>query len=400
MGQYVERRWEGDPTAYGGRRARQSFTYRAFIPDPIADLQPRTSFETARFIQSAEAAITGLNEKASVAGLEAVEPLLLRSEAVASSKIERLAVSQLNLARALIDPRSARGTARSVAANVLALERAIAIGDRDEALSVADIVDVHRILMVDDDPDGAGLIRNEQNWIGGRQPSPIDATYIPPPPEAVPALLDDLLAFLRRDDLPPVAQAGIAHAQFESIHPFGDGNGRVGRCLIHLILRRRGLAPRFVPPVSVVLAAHPDAYVAGLVGFREPDGLEPWITAFGEACRQAAALSQRLADAVSVLQERWFQEAGRPRRDGAPARIIRLLPAQPILTAATARLGIGSSYEAARVGLLALERCGVVRQISGGTYDRTYAADDVFDLIRQYEANISGRSEAVTPPDV
>lgn len=385
MGHFVDRRWEGDASAYGGRKARQGFTYRAFVPDSIGELQPLVSFETSAIVHAAEEATAALNETESVAGLEAVGPLLLRSEAVASSKIERLAVSQLNLARALVDPRSAKGTARAVAANVLALERAVAIGDAEAPLAVVDLVEIHRILMADDDPEGAGIVRTEQNWIGGRQPSPVDAAYIPPPPEEVPALLDDLIAFLRRDDLPPVVQAAIAHAQFETIHPFADGNGRVGRSLIHLVLRRRGLAPRFVPPVSMVLAAHPDAYVAGLVGFREAGGLEPWIASFAEASGQAAAVSKRLAEAVRELEEEWFEEAGRPRRDGAPAKIIRLLPAQPILTAATARLGIGTSYEAARVALLALEKAGVVRQISGGTYDRTYAADRLFDLIRRYE---------------
>jgi hypothetical protein len=133
------------------------------------------------------------------------------------------------------------------------------------------------------------------------------------------------------------------------------------------------------------------AYVAGLVGFREAGGLESWIASFAEASRQAAAASKRLAEAVRELEEEWFEEAGRPRRDGAPAKIIRLLPAQPILTAATARLGIGTSYEAARVALLALEKAGVVRQISGGTYDRTYAADRLFDLIRQYEERTLSR---------
>lgn len=92
---------------------------------------------------------------------------------------------------------------------------------------------------------------------------------MPPPPERVKELMEDLVAFMNRGDLPPVVQAAIAHAQFEIIHPFADGNGRVGRALIHVVLRRRGLAPRYVPPVSLVLAADARAYVAGLTAFRE-----------------------------------------------------------------------------------------------------------------------------------
>jgi len=99
------------------------------------------------------------------------------------------------------------------------------------------------------------VIRSEQNWIGGAASSPRDAEFVPPPPELVPDLLDDLCAFCNREDVPASVQAGIAHAQFETIHPFADGNGRVGRALIHVVLRRRALAPRYVPPVSLVLAA-------------------------------------------------------------------------------------------------------------------------------------------------
>src|SRR6202023_1686779 len=104
----------------------------------------------------------------------------------------------------------------------------------------------------------AGKVRDRQNWIGGASSGPRDAEFIPPPPELVPELLDDLSRFMARDDLPPVAQAAVAHAQFETIHPFADGNGRVGRCLISVVFRRRGLGQRLIPPVSLVLAARRD----------------------------------------------------------------------------------------------------------------------------------------------
>jgi Fic family protein len=391
MGQYVERRWPADPNSYGGRKARSGFSYRAFIPDAIATIDPRTSFATSRLVLDAERAVEALNDLPSIAGVEAVAPLLLRSEAIGSSKIERLAVSHTNLARALVDPSAAKGTARAVAANVRALERAIELGTEDRPLAIDDLAGVHRILMADEDPEGAGIVRTEQNWIGGRQPNPSDAVYIPPPPEEVAGLLGDLVVLLNREDLPAIVQAAIGHAQFETIHPFDDGNGRVGRALVHLLLRRRGLAPRFVPPVSVVLAAHPDAYIAGLVAFRDSDGLEPWLQTFALATLEAAAESTHLAESVHALEERWLDLAGRPRSDSAAAKIIITLPAQPIITAATARLVTGTSYEAARTALLDLETAGVVRQISGGTYDRTYAADDLFAEIRSFEAKLSGR---------
>ena len=391
MSELVKRRWEAN-LAGRSRRKRQSFTYEAFVPDPIAHSEPRISFETSGLISDAEIAVSRLNETASVLGFEALGPLLLRSEAVASSRIEKLAVSQQNLARALFDPRAAKGTAPIVAANVRAMEQAIAIGDREGPVRLEDLAEIHKVLMSPDGAiDDAGEFRTEQNWIGGSSDSPIDAAFIPAPHELLPDLLADLVAYLNRDDLPPVAQAAIAHAQLETIHPFTDGNGRVGRCLIHLVLRRRGVSPRFVPPISVVLATRPNSYVTGLVAYRE-GGVEGWLSSFAGACAQAASMSLALADAVGELQLRWMDQAGRPRAGSASERVIKLLPAQPILTAMTTRAALGTSHEAARLALLALEAAGVLRKISSGNWDRTYAAVGLFDLIKAYEDRVRGHS--------
>lgn len=386
---YVERRWEGDPGAYGGRRARASFSYRAFVPDRIASLDPATTFEGAETVALAEQAIMKLNDAGAVGGLEAVGALLLRSEAIASSRIEGYQLSQRNLARALIDPRAARGTARTVAANVIAMEQAIALAEVDRPLALADPLAIHRTLMANEPARVMpGELRREQNWIGGRLDSPIDARYVPPPESEVEGLMEDLLAFANRDDVPAVAQAAIAHAQFETIHPFVDGNGRVGRCLIHVVLRRRGVAPRFVPPVSVVLAAGAKSYVEGLVGYREGRIME-WCGSFARACERAALLSIELAEAIATLEAEWFERAGRPRRDSAAARIIKVLPAQPITSAATIRVAIGASHQRALDGLKALAQAGVVRQITEGGYDREYASDELFGLIETYEGRIA-----------
>jgi Fic family protein len=389
LGRFVERRWQGNPAAYGGRRARASFTYRAYVPDLVVSLDPLTTFEAAEVVAAAEQAVRQLNAAGSVSGLEAIGALLLRSEAIASSRIEGYELSQRNLARALIDPRSARGTARTVAANVVAMEEAIAIGEAERALTAGDVRAIHRTLMANEPARVTpGEFRREQNWIGGRLDSPMDARYIPPPEDEVEGLIDDLMAFINRDDLPGVAQAAIAHAQFETIHPFLDGNGRVGRCLIHVILRRRDIAPSFVPPVSVALASRPDAYVSGLVDFR--DGrIAEWCASFAGACERAASLSTELAEAIAKLEADWFDRAGRPRRDSAAARIIATLPAQPIASAATIRAAIGASHQRALDGLKALADAGVIRQITEGGYDRQYAADELFGLLEAYEERVA-----------
>lgn len=391
VARWVERTWEGDPGAMGGRRARASFRYRAFVPDPIANLSPSVPFEVADAAADAETAIRALNDRATVAGLEAIGPLLLRSEAVASSRIEGYDVSSLNLARALVDPRAAKGSARTVAANVSAMEEAIAGADRQGPVTVDDLLAVHATLMADDERARPGRLREEQNWIGGRLGNPSDAAFVPPPQDLVAPLLEDLVAFVAREDMPAVAQAAIAHAQFETIHPFIDGNGRVGRALVHVVLRRRGVASRFVPPVSIVLAARPAAYVDGLTAFRE-GRLADWVGSFSGAAAAAASVSIELAVQVASLQAEWRERAGRPRSDSAAARLIGLLPALPVLSAPTARGAIGVSQQQTLAALKSLADAGVLRQISTGTYDRQYAAMELFDLLTDYEERVVGRS--------
>lgn len=388
MPRTVALRWEGNPSAYGGRRSRTSFSYEAYVPDPIASLAVSLPGETALLVSLAESEIRSLNSGATTGGIEAIGPLLLRAESVASSRIEGLELSQRSLARALFDPAAARGTARAVAGNVRAMEAAIRIGAEDRAFSESDITAIHRTLLSGIDDDIAGRIRTEQNWIGGRLNSPLDAEFVPPPPEEVPILLGDLAAFVNREDLPAVVQAAIAHAQFETLHPFADGNGRVGRCLIHVILRRRELAPRFVPPVSVVLATNAKAYVRGLTDFREGD-VAAWCGSFAVSCRSAAVESERLANRIADLQADWRRRAGPPRRRSAADRIVDLLPSQPILSVATAHDAIGGSAEAARLALNALEHSRVVRKITAGRYARAWAADELFEVLNEYEHHLA-----------
>ena len=396
MPRTVEGRWEGEPGALGGRRARASFQYEAFVPDEIAGLSPIVRFEVADLSADAEAAIRALNERASVGGLEAIGPLLLRSEAVASSRIEGYDVSSLNLARALIDPRAARGSARTVAANVSAMEEAIAIGDRTSPVAVDDLLAIHAVLMAGDERARPGHVRREQNWVGGRLGNPSDAAFVPPPEDLVMPLLEDLVAFVAREDLPAVPQAAIAHAQFETIHPFIDGNGRVGRALIHVVLRRRGVAARFVPPISIVLAARPTAYIDGLVAFRE-GRIADWIGSFAGAAAHAALMSIELAEQVAGLQAEWRDRAGRPRAGSAANKLIALLPALPVLSAPTARAAIGVSQQQTLAALKALAAAGVIRQLSAGTYDRQYAATELFDLLGAYEERVAGPEQRAGP---
>ena len=249
------------------------------------------------------------------------------------------------------------------------MEEAIAIGDREAPVTVDDLLAIHAVLMAGDERARPARVREEQNWIGGRLGNPSDAAFVPPPEDLVLPLLEDLVAFIAREDLPAVPQAAVAHAQFETVHPFVDGNGRVGRALVHVVLRRRGVAARFVPPVSIVLAARLAAYVEGLVAFRE-GRVGEWIASFAGAASRAALMSIELADHVASLQGEWRERAGRPRAGSAASKLIALLPALPVLSAPTVRAAIGVSQQQTLAALKALAEAGVIRQLSAGTYDR------------------------------
>jgi Fic family protein len=277
------------------------------------------------------------------------------------------------------------------------MERAIAIGTEPRPLAVADLLDIHRVLLEGTtEARFAGVIRTEQNWIGGRGVSPRDATFVPPPADRVAALLDDLVAFANLDDLPAIAQAAVAHAQFETIHPFGDGNGRAGRCLIHVILRRRAATPRLVPPISVVLATNARRYIAGLTDFRA-GRVDDWIGTFADAVTASAAATHTLSADVDTLLDTLVVRAGSPRADSVARKIIRGLPSHPIVSADSAAQRHEVTPTAARAALNRLETTGVLVPVRvGRRRDREWTSDDLFQLLDAFEHTLG--QPTVTAP--
>src|SRR5438874_7211021 len=250
MANLISRRWAGEPGSGLPRRHRQPGEYQAYAPDPLTGRRISVDGQVAADVADAEAAIVRFDsESSALADTEALARLLLRAESVASSKIEGLEIGGRRLLHAdavrQLGQEVRDVTAREVLGNIDAMSWAtgsIAAGDE---ISVGTLLEIHRRLLVGTRLESqAGRIRTEQNWIGGSDYNPCSAAFVPPPPELVPELLADLCSFCNEDSLPAVAQAAMAHAQFETIHPFVDGNGRTGRALIHMLLRRRGLATR------------------------------------------------------------------------------------------------------------------------------------------------------------
>jgi Fic family protein len=392
----VELTWSPEMAAFGTRAARKTFTYRAYVPGLLSEREWLVPADLSNAMALAERACRELEDHTAEIGLDTVARQLLRADSVASSRIEGLIISNRRLARAGATPRHDL-TAQSVLANVRAVEAAYEWARGDEPFSVQTLQMVHRTLFAGTlDERLGGVLRDRQNWIGGEVSSPRTADFVPAPWEDVPLLLEDLSAFCNREDLPVLLQAAVAHAQYETIHPFMDGNGRSGRALIGMIMLRRRALSRVVPPVSLVLAGEAATYVKGLTSYRYIDWLD-WLDLFTGVVARAALASERLASEVRELQLRWRARAGNPRSDSAASRLIAALPAYPVLTLASARQVTGLSDEACRNALNALQTAGVLREATAGKRNRVWESVGLFDILDRLERETGAEGRAPAP---
>ena len=391
LGHTEKRLWPADPGAYGGRRARRPGAYEVFIPDEISGRDFPLDGDAVAAVTEATRALQHLEASPPrIATLGALAQNLLRSESVASSRIEGVHLSHKRLARAAYQADRGQRDRRAaeVLGNVEAMGHAIEIGAAGKPLTTSSVEDIHRTLLrFTEDADIAGVVRESQNWIGGNDYNPTGAAYVPPPPEYVRPLLDDLCAFGTRTDLAPIVQAGIAHAQFETIHPFPDGNGRVGRVLIYAILRRRGEIANYVPPISLILAAEPKGYVGGLTWYRE-GGVSSWIAQFADATARAATAAERLADATEQLQSTWLDDLGQPRRDAAVRQLISALPGQPVVDVTVAQTLTGKSHVTAGKALQELELAGILQRLNERKWGRVWECDQLLNLVDAFEKSV------------
>ena len=301
MASLQQKTWSGDSTGMT-RRDRRPCTYEAYLPDQLQGRRFSIGGDVAAEVTRAETALARLDATGNaLANSEALARLLLRAESVASSRIEGLEVGGRRLLRAdaaqrlSMEPRDV--TSREVLGNIDAMTWAVDSVDSGEDISLDILLETHRRRLAGTRlEEHGGSIRTVQNWIGGSDYNPCSASFVPPPPEEVSMLLDDLMGFCNDDSLPALAHAAVAHSQFETIHPFVDGNGRAGRALVHMVLRRRGLGLRILPPISLILATWSQDYINGLNGTRyvgSPgsaqayEGVNSWISFFASACNRA-----------------------------------------------------------------------------------------------------------------
>ena len=420
MAGWEETRWESSVGSGVPKAAQRPGTYRRYVPDLLDGVGLAISGELSRTVTVVERSIRALNGPGAE-GLAGIARFLLRSEAIASSLIEGIAASAQQVALAeLGQSETVRGISEQatlVANNMTVVRAATTALAEADTLTVDDIVDLHRALLPDE-PRHHGL-RTVQNWIGTSSWNPIAALFVPPAPENVPTLMADLVDYLNGAAHSPLIQAGVIHAQFETIHPFTDGNGRVGRALIHTVLARRGLTSRAVLPISVVLATLSDHYIEGLTSFRHsaPTGsaeasaaANEWLRTFVGAASIAVEQSEVLVGRIDELRQSWTERltAHRlamglrptPRADSAVARLVTSLPEVPVVTATTLARILGISYPAANSALDELRQAGILttKAIERGT--KAYIAREVLDLVTMSERALASTQfdTRVSPP--
>ena len=363
-------------------------TYQAAIPAAIAEARFTIDTDLATQVEDATRAVMRLNDYASrVFNNHPIAPLaavLLRTESAASSQIEHLTVGARQLAMAEIGL-AASTNAELVAGNVAAMQAAIRLAAE---LDTATILTMHAALMGQQKQSWPGRWRETQVWIGSSGLSPAGAAFVPPAPGRVPAAMDDLTAFLARFDLPAMVQAAIAHAQFETIHPFVDGNGRTGRALIHAILHRAGIMRQVTVPVSAGLLSQLDNYVKALTAFRQGE-IRPIVAAVADAAQTAAGLGYWLIDQLAGIVTQW-QEKTRPRAGSALESLLYLAIGQPALTVGLTMSTLGVSQTAARRAIDQATSADILRPANDKKRNRVWLAGEVLNILDEF-AERAGR---------
>lgn len=383
MGRFEERRWISDDW-YGA-----SGVFQAYIPDSLHAKEITLRQDVAAKVAEATAKAAEIDRGAvTLTDTEPLARLLMRTEALSSSKIEGMTVPAKKILEVeALDELGVShrldSTEAAVLANISAMRMSIERLGQGEVISIDALRSLNKDLL-NGSPmaDAGGVVRTTQNWIGGSGYSPVHAAYVPPPPEYVPGLLDDLLAFCNDPGLPPVAKAAIAHAQFESIHPFADGNGRTGRALVQMVLRCGGVATHTVPPVSLAIATDKATYIEILSSYRSEgsttasEAMQNLIAYFADkviiSCELAMTFEQRALE----IEQKW-RELAHPRANSAADRLLSVLPGNPVVSIASAARLTGRSLEAARLAVASLVDKGVLTQNARNRKSNLYTAADI-----------------------
>lgn len=378
--------WRTDPDVPASRSVRRQHQgpYAAAIPAAIADLDVHLPTSLTAELEDAATEIARFDSElgAEIAPFGAV---LLRSESAASSRIENLTASARAIAEAELGDARKRN-ASLIVANEQSMRAAVDLADSIDSDA---ILEMHRALLSVDAPTIAGRFRDQQVWIGGSHIGPHQAMFVPPRHERVPEAIADLIAFIDRDDIGVLAHAAIAHAQFETIHHFPDGNGRTGRALVHAMLRNKRLTRNVTMPISAGLLTDGDGYFDALTRYRAGDP-EPISNAFATAAFAAVANGRELTDQIAETRAKW-DDTVKARTGSNTWKVADLLLRHPVVTAAFIAEQTGINTKNTYRSIAPLLDAGVVLEAKGPG-GRVWRAPEVLDALDGFATRAGRRS--------
>ena len=362
---------------------------RAFVPYPLPPTKP--ALAPAVYLELNRQAELALARLAGVSGLApSVDWLLysaVRKEALLTSQIEGTQATLTDLFDEEAGLKVSNTDDVEEVSNYLRAFRWVReqLGDpQGLPISVRLLCDAHRLLLTGARGAGKqpGQLRRSQNWIGGTRPG--NAAFVPPPPEHVPALLADMERFIHDGgtELPPMVRVALIHAQFETIHPFLDGNGRIGRLLIAALFEHWKLLAEPLMYLSAYLKQHQAEYYRRLSAIRTEGDWEGWVTFFLEGVAVAAEQAERniieVASLVAADRKRLLQS---PKAGPASYRLFEMLPMMPRLTIERVRQRLDTSFPTATAAVKALEDLGIVAEMTGQKKNRSYSYQAYVDLL-------------------
>ena len=356
------------------RRRKILPTYEAALPAKIAQLTVNLPPEIQRRIADVEVAVTRFDEAQNARDWN-LPALLLRSESSSSSQIERLTSSVRNVALAELSDK-APTNALLIAGNVAAMREALR---QSGPVSIDSICNIHDVLMAKTS-EWEGL-RDEQVWIGGTPYSPHGASFVPPHASRVPDCINDLIEFGVREDVPPVAKEAIFHAQFETIHPFTDGNGRTGRALVHRMLANDEVLMHSTLPVSAGLLHDVERYMKALDAYHVGK-IEPIIACFADALELAVVIGLRIADDVDDVLSAW-RALNTDRAGSASHGLPELLVEQPVVNAAYVANRLAITDRAARTLIETACERGILSKMGNAKRGAYYQADELIGILEE-----------------
>lgn len=371
-------------------RIREPYT-SAMVP-LIADVDIDFPSDLAAEIDEATQLLTRFDAEVGPGGLPFAS-ILLRTESASSSEIENLTSGARAIAEAELGERDT-GNAALIVRNVRTMEAALSLADEINGES---IIAMQTALLGSYAPDLTGRWRDEQVWIGGDSLSPHLADFVPPHHNRIAQAIDDLVAFIHRADIPALAQVAIAHAHFETIHPFPDGNGRTGRALVQAMLRHARVTTNITVPVSAGLLHDVKDYYEALNAYRRGE-TRPIVTAFTRAAGYAVANGRQLVHDIKIIEAEWEVQMRGLRSDAAARRVAALAIAQPVLNSEAVTRELGVAPPTAFRAMDALVGRGVLMSANSQRRNRIWLALPVLRVLDDF-AERAGRRRPASRPD-